>query len=409
MQYEHRNIFMRFLARRHFWRHATFSEVGELYISRMLRMVAINVSASFISVFLYKDGYGLKVIFLYWTSFYLMKVFLALPLASYAAKYGPKHGILLSNILYIPAMLLMSLVPSYGFKALIVSGLLQLMSSTLYNMCYYIDFSKVKQAEHAGKEIAYMNIFEKVATGLSPLLGGALALMWGPAAMMWVAAVFFLLAALPLFRTGEPVKVGEKLEFAGFPWRLAWRSLVANTGVGFDAISSGIVWTLLISVVILAGSTGNSIYAVIGGLASLIVLADIVSSYVYGVIIDRKRGGVLLKFGLAIDILTHASRPFATNVAMAGSLNITNEVGTTAYMMAFTRGMFDVADRTGVRATYIGFVEMMQDLGAALATLVAFTAVSLLGPVSGIRGYFFAAGVFMLVILLARFPLYAKR
>ena len=403
-----RNIFYRILERRHFWRYATFSEVAELYISRMLRMVGIYISASFISVFLYQNGYSVRFIVAYWGIYYAAKVITALPLAKYAAKFGPKHGILLSNLLYIPSMVILPLVSHYGLPILVVAGGLQALSATLYNMCYYIDFSKVKAPEHAGKEIAYMNIFEKVATGLSPLIGGGIALIAGPSATMWAAAIFFALAALPLLRTSEPIETKQKLVFRGFPWRLALRSLVANTGVGFDVVASGTVWVLLIAIVIVGVTHGNGVYAIIGGLASLIILADVVFSYVYGVLIDRKRGGALLKFGLLADIVTHLSRPFAQTVFSAGTLNVANEAATTGYMMAFTRGMFDVADRTGHRTTYIGFVEMMQDMGASFAAFLTLIMVSIFGEVHGLRGFFFAAGAFMLIIFVARFPLYRR-
>ena len=403
-----RNILLSFLKRRHFWRYATFSEVGELYISRMLRMAGIYTSASFVSIYLYQAGYSVVYILLFWASYFAIKATLALPLAKYAAHYGPKHGILLSNLLYIPAMVLYPLAGKYGFSILAVAGLLQGISSTLYNMCYYIDFSKVKTAEHAGKEIAYMNIFEKIATGLSPLIGGCLALWFGPSITLWMSAVLFTLAAGPLMRTGEVIETRQKLVFRGFPWRMAWRSIVANFGVGFDNTSSGTIWSLLVALAIIGISSNNQVYAAIGGLASLIVIADLVFSYVYGLLIDRRRGGELLKVGLAADALTHFARPMTQTVFAAGLINVANEASTTGYMMAFTRGMFDVADRTGHRTTYIAFVEAMQDVGACVAAVLAALFVLKFGADTGLRDYYWVAGVVVLGMMIARFPLYRR-
>src|SRR5690606_34831660 len=148
------------------------------------------------------------------------------------------HGILLSNLLYIPSMAIYTLIPEWGVPALVAAGIIQGTSSALYDLCYLIDFSKVKSVEHAGKEIAYMNIVEKTAKGLSPLFGGLLAFAAGPQAAMWAAAVLFALASVPLFKTGEPVKTRQKLAFRGFPWRLTWRSFIAESAVGFDAIAT---------------------------------------------------------------------------------------------------------------------------------------------------------------------------
>ncbi|HSW91188.1 MAG TPA: MFS transporter, partial [Candidatus Saccharimonadales bacterium] len=200
-----KHIIHRLLLRRHFWRQATFSEIAELYASRMLRMLAINMSAVFISVFMYQIGYNLTFIAGYWVCYYLFKAIVALPAAKYAAVFGPKHGILLANLLYIPSMLIFTMVPEWGIPALVVAAGFQALSATVYDLCHLIDFSKVKSVDHAGKEIAYMNIVEKVATRLSPLIGGVLAFVAGPKATMVAAAVLFALASIPLFKTAEPI------------------------------------------------------------------------------------------------------------------------------------------------------------------------------------------------------------
>ena len=51
------------LKRRHFWRYASFSEVAELYASRLLRIFALNMISLFIAVYLYNQGYSLPFIF----------------------------------------------------------------------------------------------------------------------------------------------------------------------------------------------------------------------------------------------------------------------------------------------------------------------------------------------------------
>ena len=97
-----RRFIYKFFQRRHFWRYASFSEVAEIYTSRTLRMIAVGMSTVFMSVFLYQLGYGMQFIATYWLIYLLFKAIAALPAAKYAALIGPKHGILLSNLLYIP-------------------------------------------------------------------------------------------------------------------------------------------------------------------------------------------------------------------------------------------------------------------------------------------------------------------
>lgn len=397
----------RLLLRRHFWRHATFSEVAELYASRTLRMMAVNIASVLMSVYLYQTGYSLVFIAGYWSIYYFLKIFMSFPAAKYIAHFGPKHAILLSNLLYIPAMIVFSFIPSWGIPAIIITGLLQGISATIYDLGYLVDFSKVKNAEHAGKEIAYMNILEKCAKGLSPLVGGILAFLAGPEVTMWVAAALFAVASVPLFQTAEPTRSRNGLVFRGFPWRMAWRSMVAEIGVGFDVIASGTVWSLLVAISIL-GVHGNEVYAQLGALLTVVMLVAIASSYAYGRMIDRRRGGELLFYSVIADAVVHATRPFVNTVGVTIGTNIANEVATTGYAMAFTRGIFDTADLSGFRITYLACIEVMANFGAFLASMVFMGAVLVYGDIAGMQNFFFAAAVIVLLIGVPKFALYRK-
>jgi MFS family permease len=305
-------------------------------------------------------------------------------------------------------MLLFSAVPQWGIPALAATSLLQGLSATLYNICYLIDFSKVKSGEHAGKEIAYMNIFEKIATGLSPLVGGILAFLAGPQATMWAAAVLFACASVPLFRSGEPTRVGQKLLFRGFPWRMVWRSLVAQTAVGFDVVTSGTVWLLLVALVVLGIHDNNVVYAQLGVLLSVVLLAALAASYAYGKLIDRRRGGELLKVAVIANALVHAARPFVTSPVVVAGVNVANEAATTGYMMAFTRGMLDTADLSCHRITYIACIELLANIGASLAGLIFMVFVLSFGDAQGMRSFFFVAAAVVLLVAIPRFRLYQK-
>lgn len=395
------------LLRRHFWRHATFSEVAELYASRTLRIMAVNISAVLLSVYLYQNGYSVLFIAGYWTLYYVLKIAMTLPAATYVARFGPKHAILLSNLLYIPAMIAFTFVPAWGVWAMAVTAVLQGLSAAIYNLGYLIDFSKVKSVDHAGKELGYMNIFEKVAKGLSPLIGGLLAFLAGPEATLYAAASLFAVAAVPLLQTAEPIRLQHRLHIRGFPWRRTWRSMVAETGVGFDFVASGMVWSLLVAIAIL-GVDGDKVYAELGALLSVVLFAALIFSYIYGKLIDKRRGGELLRISVVVHAVIHASRPLVTTVGGVVGTNVASEASATGYAMAFTRGLFDTADVSGYRITYLACIEIMANVGAALAGVVLLLFVSLWGDINGMRLFFFAAAAAVLVIATPKFPLYRK-
>jgi len=402
------NIIHQILVRRHFWRYATFSEVSELYASRMLRMLALNIAASFMSIFLYQNGFGIPFIALFWGMFFLFKTLIALPVAALAARIGAKHGILISNIMYIPSMIIFALIPEYGPLLLIAVVILQGASSALYSISYSTDFSKVKSSLNAGKEIAYMNIVEKVTAGLSPLIGGLLALAFGPQVVLVIAAILFSLAAAPLLRTAEQERPHQKLNFKGFPWHLVRPNIAPHIALGFDVFTSGTVWSIFTAVFIIGVASTNEVYAANGALMSVVVFAALGASYAYGKIIDRKKGGELLRVAAIGNALTHLMRAFTTTPVAVAGLNVANEAATTGYTMAFTRGVFDNADLSGQRVTYLGVVEALSNLGAALGGFLLFFMASMLGDKLSIHVFFFIAAAIVLLIATAKFPLYRK-
>ena len=394
--------------RRHFWRHATFSEIAELYASRMLRMAAVHIIGSFMSIYLFQVGYSVTQIALFWAAFYFFKVVTALPSAAFVGWIGPKHAILISNLLYIPAMLCFAVLPEWGAWLLVPTLVLQGLSASIYSIAYSIDFSKVKSAEHAGKEIGYMNIIEKLTGGLSPLIGGFLAFITGPQVVIVISAILFALSAVPLMRTGEQVNTRIRLKFKGFPWHLLLRHSLAQTSLGFDVFASGTVWTLYTAVVIIGISSNNEIYIASGILLSVIFLAALVASYTFGKLIDRRRGKELMQAGAVANALTHLMRPFTGSPIAIAGLNATNEVATTGYTMPYTRAVFDNADLSGARTTYLGLTELIANFGAGLGALLLAFMAPYFGEQPALTGFFFVSAAAALLVLTARFPLYKK-
>ena len=386
------------LHRRHYWRSISFDDIAELYVSRLITVFAINIINLFAAVYLYKLDYSILFIAVFYGSLYLLKVPFAVIAAKYAAYFGPKHGILAANILRIPSMIAFAFVPEYGLVPIIIFGVLQQMSSTLYDMCYMIDFSKVKHAIHAGKEIGMMQMVEKFAKVISPVIGGVIASIWSPEVTIILASVLFVFAALPLLRTVEPTRTRAKLKLSGFPWRLAKPTLVSYSVVGFDFVASGMAWTLFITIFVFA-SLGDNVYSALGALASFGVLISIAASWTFGQMIDKRKGDSLLVAGTLVNIVLHLFRPFASTPPAVIGVNMVNETATSAYAMPFTRATFDVADNSGSRLAYMMYMEMTLNFGAALGCFVMALGVWMLDEKSGLILVFLVAAVYQLLML----------
>lgn len=406
-----RSFISSILQRRHFWRYATFGEIAELYSSRFLRIFALNLVSMFMSVYLYKQGYSLLFIMVYLACYFVSKVPLAIIAALYTARFGPKHTILVANIAYIPALICFSFIPhpgvSYGALVLIGFGIFQAIGAVFYDYAYQVDFSKVKHSEHAGKELGFMHIVEKTSSIVAPLVGGLIASLFGPIAAIIAAAVLFAVASLPLLRSAEPTRTHQKIRLRGFPWRTTWSSMVAQTGIGVDNVASTTMWSLFLTIVMFS-TQAETIYIVLGALSALGMCVAFVSAFVFGRLIDRQRGHLLLQYGVLFNSLGHLLRPLVTSSAAAGGVSITSQVSTTAYVMAYTRGVFDVADYSGFRLTYLLGNEIMINIGSALLFGVMALLLVLVGEPYAFTLIFVCAAAYTLIIGLPRFAIYRR-
>lgn len=402
-----KSFFYKLLERRHFWRYASFSEISELYMSRTIRIIAMSIVSGFTSVYLYEAGYSLAFIIGFWLCYYLIKIPLEFLSGHFVARFGPKHGILVSNLLYVPAMVILGFMPVIGLISIVLWGIFMSISTSVYQLSYLVDFSKIKNVEHAGKELAFINILEKVAVGISPIIGGIIALWFGLQVVIWLAAILFVLSVLPLFKSIEPVRTHQKIKFSGFPWRATISTIIAQTGVGFDYVTTGIVWNLFIVIAIFP-SVGWDIYVRLGFLSSVTIIAAIAASYAYGKLIDNSKGGNLLKISVVANALVHLLRPFVNTPAAIVGTNIANEAATMGYNMAFTRGVFDTADLSGHRILYLCIGDAVANLGAVIACAILLLCNTFLGDIDGLKIFFFFAAGFVLLIGTARFSLYRK-
>jgi MFS family permease len=398
------------LLRRHFWRYATFSEVAQLYASRLLRILALHMVNIFIAIFLYNLGFSLVFIFLYLCAYYTLKVPLSFLASLVVARFGPKHATLYANILYIPSLIIFTFVSSPdqvgSWIALGFVAIFQAVSSVTYDYAHLVNFSKIKSVKHGGKELGYMQVVEKIASILSPVIGGLIATLFGSVVVMIVASCLFSVAALPLLRTGEPIE-RRRIRWQGYPWRTTWRSVIAESGIGFDVITSGVAWTLFLAAVVFAAQS-SEIYVTVGILTALGTIVAFVSTFLFGKLIDRKAGGVLIKYGVIFKSLGHLFRPVVGGPVGAATVGAAAEVSTTAYAMAFMRGMFDVADFSGFRLTYLLLIEITVNIGAALACAIAALLFSIFDHSHAFMIFFVVAAGYILLIATPRFTLYRR-
>jgi hypothetical protein len=404
-----RGIIHRLLEKRHFWRVADFDELAELYVTRMLRTTAVGMVSVFVAIYLLQNGYSVLFALLYFAISYFMWSCFSWPSMLIVAALGPKHGTLISNLLYIPALLALTMLPHWGLPALVAYGFLQAASVALYDISYYVNLSKVKHVDHAGKELGFLYIMEKIGMALSPLLGGVVASVFGAEYTLFLAAGVFAIAAAPLFFTPEPTKTHQKATVRHLNWPLIWRNVFSNVGAGGDMAASGPIWSLFLAVVVFAG-VGSAIYAQVGALASITLLSAIASARIFGLLIDRRRGRELLLVGVFGNSALHLIRPFITGAGGVVAFNMANELATTGYKMPYIKAMCDTADDLpGYRIAYLSVMSSGFALGGAMLLALSALAVYVAGDIDGLKWTYVLAGLWTLSIAYNGFRIFLRQ
>jgi MFS family permease len=333
------------------------------------------------------------------TQWHSLKCFGILLAAYYVAWAGPKRAILVSNILIIPSLWALVTIDTYTIFAVFMYFFFQACSFALYYIASDVQFSSINHTEAAGKEVGWLYIMERVGTTVAPIAGGLIALFFGPEKVMLVAAILSIASALPLFLSPDKVHRHQKITFRGLPVQRLRQQFVSSGLAGVDYMTTSALWSLFIALTIF-GTDDNSVYAKLGMAFTISLIASIVTSHVYGIIIDHRRASTLFKAGIVINALIHLTRPFITTPAGVATLNAANEAGTSAYNMPYVRTEYDEADNLpGYRIAYLAAMWASLCFGAALMAAVAAGLVWKVGAVDGLKASFIIAVIATLFML----------
>lgn len=350
----------RLLKHRHFWREIGFDELSEIYVSMMFRSLALSLTGIFVPLYMLKLGYTVHDIIILIACYFGFRAILFDLLSGFlVAKIGPKHTIICSYLLLIISTGLFLTLPNMHWPLWLVGGIWG-GTSSLFCIPFHVDFSKIKHKAHGGKELGYVKIMEKFGGVIGPLIGGVVASLWGGQYIFIVAIGMLLIGGAPLLKTSEPVATGQKLHFRTLNLRKIKWDIISFMGFGIELTISGSIWPLYLGTTVLASGAA---YAKLGALASISVLAAMITAYAIGKLIDNYHGRPLLRAGAIANALIHLFRPFVMTYPIALGTNIANEGVTVAYNMPYTKGMYDAADELpGHRIVYFVIMEMTSSI-----------------------------------------------
>jgi Major Facilitator Superfamily len=344
------------LKRRHFWRQVGFNELSELYVAIMLRGMAVSLTGLFVPMYMLRLGYDVTAVCTLVAWFFVFRACTDIFSAYVIAAIGPKHTMVIGYVFQLISTTSF-IVLKFVDLPLWFLGALWGASATLFFVPFHVDFSKVKHSQHAGKELGYLNIMERVGSLLGPVVGGLVATLFGAQYTFALAVVILFLGLVPLFQTAEPVRVHQKISFRTLKVDGLLRNYFAHAAFGVENTLSMLLWPLYLGALVLVTNQG---YAQLGVLLSTSFLVSIIAARLIGRRIDQHKGRRLLRQNAVLNAGVHLIRPFVQGYGSAFVVNVANEAVTVGYRMPFVKGMYDAADDLpGHRIVYFASMEFV--------------------------------------------------
>ncbi len=345
---------------RHFWRDVGFDELSELYVSIMMRGLAISLSGLFVPIYMLRLGFDPAIIMTVVAWYFTGRVLIFDFLSGYCvSKIGPKHTMIIGNIMLICSTAMFLTITKVSWPIWLI-GVVWGGSASFFFIPFNVDFSKVKHSKHGGKELSYISIMDKCGTAAGPIIGGLIATFFGAQYIFAIATLLLLAGLVPLFRSAEPVKINQYVTFKGLHFDRLKRDYFSAAAIGIENTLCVFLWPLFLGIFILVDKTA---YAKLGLLSAVSVTVSIFTAYVIGRVIDDKKGRSLLRASAITNAGLHMLRPFISIYPAAFLTSMTNEVVTTGYRMPYYKGLFDAADDLpGYRIAYLTSIEFFSSV-----------------------------------------------
>jgi len=193
----------------HFFRPMRLYEIGklhdeliELYMSRVMRALALSLIGVFIPIFLLETGFSLQHVLLFLILNFAFFAFFS-PLASIIeTKIGNKHTIAIGLPTMIVFFILLFSLQQFWWPLPMLSMVYGL-AMALYWVPFNSYFTVYTDRRHRGQNIGMLTAIPRMTSAIAPLLGGFAIVGYGFGVLLLVGCVLLFMSLVPLFFTKD--------------------------------------------------------------------------------------------------------------------------------------------------------------------------------------------------------------
>ena len=289
---------------RHWKKLTPKEELKIFYFSIALYGFALSLIQVFIPIYLFKRGFPLSSILLFFALSQLGRL-LFLPLAAYlSSSFGAKKIIATAFAFQIIYFFFLQKIDyfSVGFWGSVV--FYGAIWAFLY-LPYHVHFSKIAPNEIRGKIIGRINSYSAIFSAAGPLLGGIIITKYGFAWAFLLAILIIIPAIALLLSTPEASKI-RKIKYNLINIRKICPDLIANGFYNFQDFINIIIWPLFVFIIIPQ-------YQTIGFIQTLSLFISLIAFHSIGKLTDKFNRSKLLFIGSILNSATGSLRILANS------------------------------------------------------------------------------------------------
>lgn len=346
-------------------------QVKELFIFTTLIDFALALVTIFEPIYLYKIGYGLNQIMLFYFIVYIL-YFVIIPFgAKFSHRFGYELGMFVGSLFFIAFYVSLFFIDTYPVL-FFISPIVFAIQKMFYWPAYHANFARFSDKEEQGKQISVVTVATSIVFILGPVLAGFIISQWGYGTLFIVASILFLSSNIPTLMTRESFKI------TSFSYKKAYqdlfslenrKSFLAYIGFGEELIAV-IVWPVFISIVIVN----------IFDLGLVVTLATFVTTLVVfyiGKLTDSRNKRKILSLGSYIYALSWFFRIFIINTAGVFFVDTLSRLGKNIISVPLIALTYEKAkeleaSKERVIMSRVLFFEMSLIVGKILAILIIF-------------------------------------
>ncbi len=266
-------------------------EIRELFASTLILNFGLALIFIFEPIYLFRLGYSLQQIMLFWVMVYFFYV-LWIPLgAKVSERFGYEHTMFYGTFFWILLYLGLYLIEAHSIF-FYITPLFYAAQKSLYWPAYHANFSKYSDDSEEGREIGMLSILTSLTFIIGPVIGGFILHQWGFHILFIIVAVIFLLSNVPMLLTKERF-VSEPVDYE-YSYKKLFekknrKKFFAYLGFG-EEILVVVVWPIFISLFI-------EDMLSIGGLVAITTFITMIATLIIGKLSDKMNKRTILRGG----------------------------------------------------------------------------------------------------------------